>query len=282
MRENVSGIAETGVCTIVIALTLIILEPTFIDYTRIHPEDFYTLNSFLRGHSQYGDYMLFNPKWLRGYTRDIDKLQFIPDYSENVFTRGLVDRIWFVSIGEQEPKTELAVRLVNTTEIGRLNVRLYEVTKKPTTFRDMLATSEARIGTTEGVLEGDKIAFEGLPDWANIAPTTEYFHGDGHNGLLFHPVSNERKILEFYDIPSGVLYFTYGLKPRQECDPDGRVNLTLTVNNEIALTDFLLLKNGGARKKSVKLPEDNNKVIVEATTADDQCLHFFINGYIEP
>jgi hypothetical protein len=182
---------------------------------------------------------------------------------------------------QEEPKTGLTLRLVNTTEISRLNIRLYEVSERPTTLRDMLATSKARIGASDGILTDDEIVFEELPDWANIVPTTEYFHGDCHNGLFFHPVSEKRKILEFYNVPAGSLYFTYGLKPKPDCNPDGEVELTLMVNDALAFSDSMILKKGGVKHRLVKLPEDNNNFAVEATTANDTCMHFFINGFIQ-
>jgi len=128
MRKNVT---ELVVGLVLIVISFIVLEPTFLEYTRKpYSSDYSSLNTFIQDNRQYGDYILFQPGWLKGFARDLGMLQYIPDYSEDTFIRGLVERMWVVSLNEQEPKTRLTIRLVNTTEIGRLNVRLYEVTKK--------------------------------------------------------------------------------------------------------------------------------------------------------
>lgn len=274
---NVSGMT---ICAILgIAASLAILSPILKEYVgKPGYADYQNLNQLLQENYRQGDYVLFEPKWLRGFARDLSRLQFIPDYGDNVFERGLAERIWYVSPTDKLPKTSLKLVEKNSKEIGRLRVTLYEVERAHPLLYELLGQASAMVGDVEGRWDGSQIIFDGLPEWTSMRKTTEYFKGDAHTGVFFHPMAGERREITL-KLSRGSFYLTYGLRQRFDCNPNGKMQLGVRVNNVEVFEDSMTIKNAEARHLRINLPEDDNRLIVDATTEDDKCMHFFINGY---
>lgn len=269
------------ICAITgIIISLIVLAPVFKQYTsKPGHGDYHALNNHLQPEYKNGDYVLFEPKWLRGFARDFSRLQFIPDYSDNIFERGLVERIWYVSSTNKPPKTSLILNEKSSTEIGRLKITLYEVDRKHPLLIELFDKTTASIGDVKGSFNGERIVFEGLDEWTTLYPTTEYFHGDAHNGVFYHPVTDKIKRLKLNDLPPGTFYFTYGLRQRFDCNPEGQVHVTVQSMGDVFVDDSMTVKKGGVGRKQINLREEKNSIVIEATTSDDKCMHFYINGY---
>ncbi|MFH1788743.1 MAG: hypothetical protein ABH834_05140 [Candidatus Altiarchaeota archaeon] len=275
---NVSGMT---ICAILgIAASLAILAPILKEYVgKPGYADYQNLNQLLQENYRQGDYMLFEPNWLRGFARDLSRLQFIPDYEDNVFEKGLAERIWHVSSTDKPPKTSLTIKEESTTKIGRLRITLYEVKRENPTLYEMLGQARASLDGVEGRFDGESVVFDGLPEWTRIYRTTEYFHGDAHNAILFHPMTGNTKSLSLTDLPAGTFYLTYGLKQRFDCNPEGMVHVKVAANDDIISEDSLMIKKGGVRREKIDLTGSRNSIVIEADTLNDTCMHFYINGY---